>query len=38
MSKNNGGIILNPKNGTSFFTFDEIDPSIRFTVEKNENW
>ena len=33
-SKNNGGIILNPKNGTSFFTFDEIDPSIRYTVEK----
>ena len=33
-SKNNGGIILNPKNGTSFFTLDEIDPSIRFTVEK----
>ena len=33
-SKNNGGIILNPKTGTSFFTFDEIDPSIRYTVEK----
>ena len=33
-SKNNSGIILNPKNGTSFFTFDEIDPSIRYTVEK----
>ena len=33
-SKNNGGIILNPKNGTSFFTIDEIDPSIRYTVEK----
>ena len=33
-SKNNGGIILNPKNSTSFFTFDEIDPSIRYTVEK----
>ena len=33
-SKNNGGIILNPKTGTSFFTIDEIDPSIRYTVEK----
>ena len=33
-SKNNGGIILNPKTGTSFFTFDEIDPSIRYAVEK----
>lgn len=33
-SKNNGGIILNSKTGTSFFTFDEIDPSIRYTVEK----
>lgn len=33
-SKNNGGIILNSMTGTSFFTFDEIDPSIRYTVEK----
>jgi len=33
-SKNNGGIILNPKTGTSFFTFDEIDPSIKYIVEK----
>ena len=33
-SKNNGGLIINPKNGTTFFTFEELDPSIRYIVEK----
>lgn len=33
-SKNNGGLIINPKNGTTFFTFDELDPSIRYIVER----
>ena len=33
-SKNNGGLIINPKNGTTFFTFEELDPSIRYLVEK----
>lgn len=32
-SKNNGGLIINPKNGTTFFTFEELDPSIRYIVE-----
>lgn len=33
-SKNNGGLIINPKNGTTFFTFEELDPSIRYIVER----
>ena len=33
-SKNNGGLIINPKNGTTFFTFEELDPSIRYMVER----
>ena len=33
-SKNNGGLIINPKNGTTFFTVEELDPSIRYIVER----
>jgi peptidyl-prolyl cis-trans isomerase SurA len=33
-SKNNGGLIINPKNGTTFFTFEELDLSIRYIVER----
>ena len=33
-SKNNGGLIINPQNGTTQFTYEELDPSIRYMVEK----
>ncbi|MBG38066.1 MAG: hypothetical protein CMP72_03485, partial [Flavobacteriales bacterium] len=33
-SKNNGGLIINPQTGTTHFTYEELDPSIRFMVEK----
>jgi len=33
-SKNNGGLIINPKNGTTFFTFEELDPSISYIVKR----
>ena len=33
-SKNNGGLIINPQTGTTQFTYEELDPSIRYMVEK----
>ena len=33
-SKNNGGLIINPSTGSSQFTFEQLDPSIRYLVEK----
>ena len=35
-SKNNGGLIINSKNGTTQFTVDELDPSIKYLIEKME--
>ncbi len=35
-SKNNGGLIINPSSGSTDFTFDELDPSIKYIV-KNMN-
>ena len=32
-SKNNGGLIINPSTGSSQFTLDQLDPSIRYLVE-----
>lgn len=32
-SKNNGGLIINPSSGSTDFTFDELDPSIKFIVQ-----
>tara|TARA_B100001057_G_scaffold67133_1_gene60848 strand:- start:3842 stop:5170 length:1329 start_codon:yes stop_codon:yes gene_type:complete len=33
-SKNNDGLIINPQTGTTQFTYEELDPSIRYMVEK----
>lgn len=33
-SKNNGGLIINPSTGSSQFTFDQLDPTIKYLVEK----
>ena len=33
-SKNNGGLIINPSTGSSQFTFEQLDPTIRYLVEK----
>ena len=33
-SKNNGGLIINTKDGTTQFTIEELDPSIRYLIEK----
>ena len=33
-SKNNGGLIINAKDGTTQFTIEELDPSIRYLIEK----
>ena len=33
-SKNNGGLIINPQTGTTQFTYEELDPSIRYMIEK----
>ena len=33
-SKNNGGLIINSSTGTSQFTFEQLDPTIRYIVEK----
>ena len=33
-SKNNGGLIINPQTGTTQFGYEELDPSIRYMVEK----
>ncbi len=32
-SKNNGGLIINPSSGSTDFTFDELDPSIKYIVQ-----
>ena len=32
-SKNNGGLIINPSTGSTDFTFDELDPSIKYIVQ-----
>tara|TARA_B110000438_G_scaffold58318_1_gene58377 strand:- start:6634 stop:7965 length:1332 start_codon:yes stop_codon:yes gene_type:complete len=32
-SKNNGGLIINPSTGSTQFTLDQLDPSIRYLVE-----
>ena len=33
-SKNNGGLIINSSTGTSQFTFEQLDPTIKYIVEK----
>ena len=32
-SKNNGGLIINPSTGSTDFTYDELDPSIKYIVQ-----
>jgi peptidyl-prolyl cis-trans isomerase SurA len=32
-SKNNSGLIINPSSGSTDFTFDELDPSIKYIVQ-----
>ena len=32
-SKNNGGLIINPSTGATDFTYDELDPSIKYIVQ-----
>ena len=32
-SKNNGGLIINPNSGSTDFTFDDLDPSIKYIVQ-----
>ena len=32
-SKNNAGLIINPSTGSTDFTFDELDPSIKYIVQ-----
>ena len=32
-SKNNGGLIINPSTGSTNFTYDELDPSIKYIVQ-----
>ena len=34
VSKNNGGLLINPQTGSSLFTIDQLSPSIRYVVEK----
>ncbi|MCD4683350.1 MAG: peptidylprolyl isomerase [Bacteroidales bacterium] len=35
-SKNNGGLLLNPFTGTSFFESDQLDPKVFFVIDKLE--
>jgi len=32
-SKNNGGLIINPNSGSTNFTYDDLDPSIKYIVQ-----
>ena len=32
-SKNNGGLIINPNSGSTDFTYDDLDPSIKYIVQ-----
>jgi len=34
VSKNNGGLLINPQTGSSLFTIDQLSPDIRYVVEK----
>ncbi|MAO70933.1 MAG: peptidylprolyl isomerase [Flavobacteriales bacterium] len=34
ISKNNGGLLINPQTGSSFFTIDQLNVNIRYTVER----
>lgn len=35
-SKNNGGLIINPMNGTTLFEADQLDPKVFFIIDKLE--
>ena len=34
ISKNNGGLLINPQTGSSFFTPDQLNVNIRYVVER----
>ena len=34
ISKNNGGLLINPQTGSSFFTIDQLNVNIRYAVER----
>jgi peptidyl-prolyl cis-trans isomerase SurA len=35
-SKNNGGLLINPMTGASFFEIDQLDPKVSFIIDKLE--